>query len=192
MTQTAAPTPLDRALQAFRKLVASVLPNLLYFAAWEYQVQRADGQTFDGSPTEQGLPLPPLVRVPYRCSLAGATCVPMVGCLAYVTWSNGDPSRPILVAFGPPPPASGPQQAPPSAIRIDATLVTVGDPGGSPEAVARVTDDVDGGTVTATVAAAPGPVTFIYTPPGGAPLPPSTTLTISGVITTGSTKLQSE
>jgi hypothetical protein len=78
-----------------------VFPNLLYFATWEYQVQRADGSTFDGSPTEQGLPLPPLVGVPYRGSLAGSTCVPVAGTLAYVTFANGDPARPILVAFGP-------------------------------------------------------------------------------------------
>lgn len=51
--------------------------------------------------------------------------------------------------------------------------------GGSAK-VAREGDSVDGGTITATVATAPGPVTFIYTPAGGGTPVTSTTLTLSG------------
>lgn len=121
MTQPLPPTTADRLLRAFRSLVASVFPNLLYFATWEFQVQRADGSTFDGSPTEQGLPLPALVGVPYRGSLAGSTCNPAPGTLAYVTFANGDPSRPILVAFG---------QTKATSTTIDGSTVAVG-PGAS-------------------------------------------------------------
>ncbi len=56
--------------------------------------------------------------------------------------------------------------------------------------VARVDDDVACGTVTA-VSAAPGnPVQFVFTPQGGAPLPPSPTLTIVGKITSGSPRVK--
>lgn len=44
-------------------------------------------------------------------------------------------------------------------------------------------DDVASGTVTATAPPGGGAVTFTYTPYGGVPDPPSTTLTISGSIT---------
>lgn len=101
MTQTATPTPLDRIMRAFRSLVRAEDPNRTYgFGPWEYQVQIATATTFDGSPTEQNFPLPPLVGVPYRPSLAGSSCVPEPGTLAYVAFVNADPSKPILVAFG--------------------------------------------------------------------------------------------
>ena len=192
MTQPAPITPADRLLRAFRSLVASVFPNLLYFATWEFQVQRADGSTFDGSPTEQGLPLPSLVGVPYRGSLAGSTCVPVAGTLAYVTFANGDPSRPILVGFGPCPPASGPSSALPSATRIDATVVTVGDPAAaSTKPVARVGDSTDSGSMTALANLTTGVVTFTYTPPGG-PTQANPLIFLGGQIVSGSSKLQSE
>lgn len=190
MTQPAPVTPLDRLLRAFRSLVAMVSPNLLYFATWEYQVQSADGSTFDGSPTEQGLPLPSLVGVPYRPSLAGTTCTPQPGTLAYITFANGDPTKPILVAFGPCPPASGPSSALPTATRLDADLVTVGDPAASPPFVARVGDTVLGGSLTLS----PGTQTLSYVPPSGGPpvVSPPATILLQGTINLGSSKLRSE
>lgn len=190
MTQPASPTALDRAMRAFRSLVASVFPTLLYYATWEFQVEEADGSTFSGSPTEQGLPLPSLVGVPYRCALAGTTCVPTPGTLAYVAFANGDPSKPILVAFGPCPPASGPQDAAPSAIRLDATVVTVGDPDLSPPFVVRVGDGGLGGTLSLSA----GSQVLTYVAPGGGPpqLSPPGTISISTVATDGSSKLRSE
>lgn len=190
MTQPAPITPLDRLLRAFRALVAMVSPNLLYFATWEYAVQgvNADG-TIDASPTEQGLPLPSLPGWPYRPSLAGTTCTPRLGTICYVTFANGDPTKPILVNFEPPPP-SGPSDALPTATRIDADRVTVGDPAAAPPFVARVGDTVLGGSLTLS----PGTQTLNYVPPGGGPpvVSPPATILLQGTINSGSTKLRSE
>lgn len=189
MTQPAPVTPLDRTLRAFRALVASVFPTLLYYATWEYQVARADGSTFDGSPTEQGLPLPSLVGVPYRGSLAGSTCVPVVGTLAYVAFANGDPSKPVLIAFGPCPPASGPASALPTAIRLDAETVTVGDPAVSPPGVVRIGDGGHGGTLSLSA----GSQVLTYTAPGGGTaFTPPGTIFLSTIMSQGSSKLKSE
>jgi hypothetical protein len=190
MSQPVDPTVLDRILRAFRALVKTVAPNLLYFATWEYQIQSADGSTFDGAPTEQGIPLPALVGVPYMPALAGTTCVPKQGSIAYVTFANGDPSKPVLVGFGPSPGPTGGASGLPIATRIDATLVTVGDPAGAPLAVARITDSTQGGTLVLS----PGTQTLTYVPPGGgAPVvSPPGTIFLTGTITSGSTKLQAE
>lgn len=51
--------------------------------------------------------------------------------------------------------------------------------------LSRVGDLIDGGTVTATVAAAPGAVTFIYAPPGAPPHPASATLDLTNATLKG-------
>ncbi len=62
---------------------------------------------------------------------------------------------------------------------------------GGTKGVARVDDTVDLGTITATCAAAPGPVLFTYTPPGGMPQVPTETLHITeAMISSGSLKLK--
>lgn len=149
MTQPATPTARDRIMRAFRSLVRAEDPNRSYgFGPYEYQVQSATSTTFDGSPTEQNFPLPPLVGVPYRPSIAGATCTPTAGTLAYVAFANADPSKPILICFGP---------TTPEQVSIDATgNVNLGN---ATHAVIRESDqilitgvvNVVGGTVSGTV-----------------------------------------
>lgn len=56
--------------------------------------------------------------------------------------------------------------------------------------VARVDDTVGCGTVTAAGVAPGNPILFVFTPQGGAPLPPSATLTITGKITSGSPRVK--
>lgn len=112
------PTASDRTMVALRALMRAEDPQRVPAGIWEYQVQGATSTTFDGSPTEQNFPLPPVVGVPYRSSFAGATCTPTQGTLAYVAFANQDPTRPILIAFGP---------TTPVAMSLDAnTTVTVG------------------------------------------------------------------
>ncbi len=96
-----ATTTRDRTMVALRSLMRSEDPGRVPGGGpWEYQVERADAQTFDGSPTSQDFPLPALVNVPYAPSLAGTSCVAKKGTLAYVSFINRDPTRPLLVGFG--------------------------------------------------------------------------------------------
>lgn len=100
-TESGAPTAADRSMAALRAIVRAEDPERVAAGIWEYQVERADAATFDGSPTSADFPLPALVGVPYRGALAGASCVPARGTLAYVAFANQDSTRPVLVAFGP-------------------------------------------------------------------------------------------
>ncbi len=94
-------TPADRTMAALRSLMRSEDPGRVPGGGpWEYQIERADALTFDGSPTSQDFPLPPVVNVPYSPALAGTSCVPTKGTLAYVDFVNRDPGRPMLRGFG--------------------------------------------------------------------------------------------
>ena len=95
------PTPDDRTLAAFRALSRAEDPQRTYQGLHEYAVQRADATSFDGMPTDAAFSPALPTRVPYRPALAGSSCVPAVGSLAYVMFSNSSPSKPVLVAFGP-------------------------------------------------------------------------------------------
>ena len=95
------PTPNDRSLDAFRKLVRAEDPLRTYQGLHEYAVQSADATTFDGTPTDATFSPALPTRVPYRPALAGSSCVPANGTLAYVMFANSNPSKPVLVGFGP-------------------------------------------------------------------------------------------
>lgn len=86
-------------------------------------------------------------------------------------WDSWDSSRPIAGLFD-----SG---SPVTEIAFD----------NGTKAVARVDDTVDCGTLSGTAPGGGGPVTFTYTPPGGAPVV-STTVSLSGKITSGNTKFK--
>jgi hypothetical protein len=100
------PTTNDRTLDAFRLLVRNEDPVRTYQGLHEYAVQRADASTFDGAPTDPDYSPALPTQVPYRPALAGSSCVPTVGTLAYVMFANSNPSKPVLVAFGPTLPTS--------------------------------------------------------------------------------------
>jgi len=51
--------------------------------------------------------------------------------------------------------------------------------------LSRIGDLIDGGTVTGSVAAAPGAVTFVYAPPGAPPHAPGPTLDLSNALLKG-------
>lgn len=95
------PTASDRTLDAFRKLVRHEDPQRTYQGLHEYAVQRADARTFDGTPTDADYSPELPTQVPYRPALAGSSCVPAVGTLAYVMFANCNASKPVLVGFGP-------------------------------------------------------------------------------------------
>lgn len=99
MTFHVKPTDSDRLLRAFRKLVLSCMPQLVYWIAHEYTVIESDGSTFSGLPTDADFSPQLPTRVPYAPSLAGSQCVVPQGTLAHVIFVNADSSKPRCVGF---------------------------------------------------------------------------------------------
>jgi hypothetical protein len=152
------PTTDDRTLDAFRKLVRNEDPRRTYQGLHEYAVQRADAATFDGLPTDPTFSPQLPTGVPYRPALAGSSCVPTAGTLAYVAFANQDPSKPILVAFGP---------TLPSEATVDATgTVAIGPSADTVELAGGNVTDLTGGVGRVVrygdpiVFSAPGPGTI--------------------------------
>jgi len=124
------------------------------------------------------------VRVAH--GMAGVQQTLTAGQRCLLGFGGGDPDKPFVLGFD-----RG--NAGSSLTSVNATSIIIGSPGGSLNDAARTNDLIDVGTITATVAVAPGPVTFIYTPPGSTPQAPTTTLLLDdGKITGGSTKVQIE
>jgi len=160
----AEPTALDRAMRAFRALTRAEDPARDYRGIWEYSVERADSKTFDGTPTSSDFPLPSLVGVPYRPSLAGSSCVPTKGTLVYVAFANADASRPVVLAFGPTVPSSATVDATGTlAVGPSAALTQLGSgsepvaPGSELGRVVRYGDPVMVGVATGPISLPPGP-----------------------------------
>lgn len=99
MTVPVKPTDADRLLRAFRKLVLSCMPQLVYWIAHEYTVIESDGATFSGLPTDADFSPQLPTRVPYAPSLAGSQCIVPQGTLAHVVFINADASKPRCVGF---------------------------------------------------------------------------------------------
>lgn len=157
MSAVQSATAADRALSAFRRLVATVFPGFLYALVHEYAVAESDGLTFSGTPTDPDFSPPLPTGVPYAPSLAGSSCVVPVGTLAYVGFANADPGKPYLVRFA---------QVTPTSTAVDASgTVTVGASGtavvlGAPTTPQRFAREGD----TYTLGTATGVLTFVSTP----------------------------
>lgn len=121
--------------------------------------QRSDG-TIDVTPDHRALP--PVNRCRVGVPVPGAKLTIQAGDLVRIAFDAMDVLRPRAELY---------------------------EMGSGDKPVARVDDSVACGTVTATAPPGGGPVQFIYTPQGGAPMAPSTTLTITGKITSGSPRI---
>lgn len=162
----------DRALAAFRDLVRACLPQLALLGVWEYRVDAVASVTsVDCSPLDPSLGLPGAVRATLQPSILGERVTPSVGSVVLVAFVNGNAARPIVIAGDP------------NATPSSATLL-----GGTAYA-ARVGDATTNGTLSAIANLGTGAVTFTYTPPSGPPQV-SPTVTLSGGISTGSTKVK--
>lgn len=163
----------DRALQAIRDLVRACLPQLALLGLWDYRIDDFDPAQptiAQCSPVDPSLGLPGAIRVTLTPSILGERVEPHVGSRVVIAFLDGNAGKPVAIL-------GDPDVAPDKAILLGGTLEA-----------ARKTDAVGCGTVTATTPG--GPVTFVYTPQGGTPQPANPTLTISGVITGGSSKIK--
>lgn len=159
-----------------RDLVLSLFPWLLLSGLHTYRVARvnADG-TVDLEPPAGVLGPPPLPRIGQWLA-AGYEATPTIGTEVLIVYRDNREKSPAIVAFTPL------RIGKPAAVRLDvagAGKVTVGDPNGSPMPVARVGD-----TIEINVTFGPGS--------GAATLTNGGPLTLTGTITSGSPKLESE
>lgn len=115
--------------------------------------------------------VPPMSGVPIRHGLPGVAVKVKPGARCYVMFADGDRRRPFVALW-------------------DCTADNVEriELAGGTKPIARVDDDVSCGTVSASASPA-GVVTFTFTPEGGGPPVVSPTLTITGKITSGATKV---
>jgi hypothetical protein len=106
MTLPVSPTISDRMWAYFRALVRAEDPNRDYRGVWEYFVQSTNGTACDLAPTDPTISLPVLRNVPMRAGLPGTIGTPAIGSKVYVTFANGDPSKPFVVGYDDSPPHS--------------------------------------------------------------------------------------
>lgn len=97
------PTPDDRLLEWFRKLVRSVFPRMQYTGVFDYVITGVNGEapsfTCDVAPadTEIGLPAPNAVEI--LSSVSSMTATPSKGMACMLVFLDANPSKPRIVAI---------------------------------------------------------------------------------------------
>ena len=96
-------------MASIREIIRAELPQMTYAGIWEYQTSSTTiigGTVFiDGFATAT-IPLPDLVAIPLRPSIAGTTVVPAVGSKLLVAFVNQDPTRPFVLSMDALPPVA--------------------------------------------------------------------------------------
>ncbi len=178
-------TTLDRMREALASIIRREVAELEFFGVYEYAVQATDGnasmpsKTVDANPTATAtsggrrLNLPNVTKVPIMLPY-GVT--PPVGALCSVTFLNGDPARPVVMAFNDP-----------------MTLLVFA---GGNLSNARQGDMVlCGGPTTQVIFAGPGPMvpgspyTMVFI--NGAAVPPIPSPFLSGIVSSGTPQVKS-
>lgn len=165
----------DRFKESIAQVVRALVGPVDYFALYPCKVvkQRTD-YTLDLKPDSARVAAP--VQVPIR-TIPGIRVKVSAGARVLLGFEGGSPSAPYAQLFE--------YDGAVVKIEIDAAEVVFN---GGIKKVARDTDPVNVGVITGSVPlpspATPTPVTFIYTPFGGAPIT-SVTIPLEGKITDG-------
>lgn len=93
--------PDDRALNAFRELVRSCLPQLALLGLWRYQVESTDGVNVVCSPVNASIGLPGAVTAQIVPSVLGERVTPAVGSVVVLAFLDGNPGQPVIVGGDP-------------------------------------------------------------------------------------------
>ena len=91
--------PGEALLRGLQRLVRATMRPTWYHATYEFRVLAASGGYLDLDPIDTSLGLPPLANVPQVAGVPGGKGAPVAGSKAYVTFANGDPTRPIVVGY---------------------------------------------------------------------------------------------
>lgn len=101
MTIQAEPNIDDRILESLREIIRAETAPLKYAGYFQYSITDRNGEPpdvlLDCEPTDQGIGLPSLSRVPMAPGIDGITSKPQTGINCVVTFINRDPTRPIIV-----------------------------------------------------------------------------------------------
>jgi hypothetical protein len=91
----------SRRLEALRRIVASLFPEIRYSGAFEYRVVTQQGERFNLQPARVSTGMPDLAGVPAR-GPAGVKATVTPGELVLVVFADRDPSRPNIIAHDAP------------------------------------------------------------------------------------------
>lgn len=89
----------DRALGALRSLVTGAMWRTDYHRVLEYKVNSVSAGYCDLTPMRTSLGLPDLSNIPMRPGIPGGGGDPQVGSSALVAFLDGEPTRPVILAF---------------------------------------------------------------------------------------------
>lgn len=138
---------LDRIRASILALADELLGAVRYFGLYEYRVVTVDGGGLVSlQPTSRRAGVPDIARVESRPGIGGARTTPALGSTVLVAFVNGDPSRPVVVAW---------DSSTPTLVALDGAAVELG---AAAFPVARFGDVVTVGSQT-------GPLTFAGTLP---------------------------
>lgn len=173
----------NRLLRALKAVVRWATPKADFSVPYRYRVFGMTGNRVNLQAVRKGAGLPDLLSISMRPGIAGAWANLTPGSLVLVTFIEGDPTLPIVTHFED---RDGPGWRPVDLYLDASNKVRIGS--GSYKPVARLGDGVSGGTL----AVIGSGVTLQYTPPGGTPGTPTTSVTLQGSISQGSGKVEVE
>jgi hypothetical protein len=130
-----------RRLDALKRLIGSLYPQLQYQGVYEFRVVTQSGERLDLQPVRVASGLPQLSNVPVRPGVAGFRSNVRLGELVLVVFVDCDPSRPVVIAHDAP-----------DAVGWMPLLTEFGGPGAL--GVARLTDPVQAGPFAGVVTGA--------------------------------------
>lgn len=91
--------PVDRLLEAIRALILQIVQPYRYHGLYRYTVTAANLAAQTATLTPHSPTMPALAKIPLRVGIPGAFVQPDVGTVCYVSFADGDPSQPVIVAY---------------------------------------------------------------------------------------------
>lgn len=89
----------DRLIGAIRGLVRWLTAETAFHAVYEYRVVASSGGALDLRPARGSAAVPALTAVPAWAGIPGGSGAPAQGAAAFVAFVDGDPTRPVVVAY---------------------------------------------------------------------------------------------
>lgn len=92
----------NRRLDAQRRTIEALFPELRYAGKFEFRVVTQSGERLNLQPVRTAIGFPDLANVPVRPGMAGLKAKSMLGSLVLVEFVDRDPSRPVVTSHDAP------------------------------------------------------------------------------------------